>query len=138
MVRKTTSSKRPRSYHGLQRGIPSLRLPRIDTWQNEYPEREYTIHMEVPEFTCVCPKTGLPDFAVITIDYVPAKKCIELKSFKSYIVAYRDIGIFHEHAVNKVLDDFVAACAPRRARVTGDFNMRGGIHTVVSAEYQSE
>ena len=100
-----------------------------------YPDKEYTISLTISEFTCICPKTGLPDFATLTIDYVPDKDCIELKSFKEYIVFYRDVGIFHEHVVNKVLDDFTKACAPRKAKIVGDFNMRGGVHTVVSAEY---
>ena len=130
-------AQKTKTYRGLQGGIRSLKTPRIDTWENRYPEREYTIHMEVPEFTCVCPKTGLPDFATITIEYVPHHKCIELKSFKEYIVSYREVGIFHEHVVNKILDDFVASCQPRQATVTGNFNPRGGIHTVVSASFPS-
>ncbi len=92
--------------------------------------------MTIPEFTCVCPKTGLPDFATITIRYIPDKNCIELKSFKEYIVFYRDVGIFHEHVVNKILDDFVRACDPVNVEIIGDFNMRGGIKTVVKANYK--
>ena len=130
--------QRPASYEGLQENIRVLPTPAIETWENQYPDKEYTIHMEVPEFTCICPKTGLPDFATLTFEYVPAERCIELKSFKEYIVSFRTVGIFHEHVVNKVLGDLVAACHPRRASLKGDFNRRGGIHTVVSAEYQSQ
>ena len=123
-------------YEGLQDTIRSLTPPQIDTWINQYSDREYTIEMTIPEFTCVCPKTGLPDFATITIRYIPDKNCIELKSYKEYIVFYRDVGIFHEHVVNKILDDFVRACDPINVEVLGDFNMRGGIKTVVKANYK--
>lgn len=123
-------------YEGLQDNIRSLNPPQIDTWINQYSDREYNIEMTIPEFTCICPKTGLPDFATITICYIPDKNCIELKSFKEYIVFYRDVGIFHEHVVNKILDDFVRACDPINVEVLGDFNMRGGIKTVVKANYK--
>jgi len=123
-------------YEDLQEDIRILEMPEIDTSTNQYSDREYTIELTVPEFTCVCPKTGLPDFATITICYVPNKECIELKSFKEYIVFYRNVGIFHEHVVNKILDDFVCACDPRSAEIIGDFNVRGGIKTVVKANYK--
>ena len=123
-------------YEHLQDDIRNLKTPEIDTWTNQYSEREYTIELTVPEFTCICPKTGLPDFATITICYVPNQKCIELKSFKEYIVFYRNVGIFHEHVVNKILDDFVRACDPRSVEIIGDFNVRGGIKTVVKANYE--
>jgi len=123
-------------YEHLQDDIRNLKTPAIDTWTNQYSDREYTIELTVPEFTCVCPKTGLPDFATITICYVPEQKCIELKSFKEYIVFYRNVGIFHEHVVNKILDDFVRACEPRSVEIIGDFNVRGGIKTVVKANYK--
>ncbi|MFQ6041367.1 MAG: preQ(1) synthase [Candidatus Poribacteria bacterium] len=126
------------TYEHLQDDIRNLKTPQIDTWTNQYSDREYTIELTIPEFTCVCPKTGLPDFATIKISYVPDKKCIELKSFKEYIVFYRNVGIFHEHAVNKILDDFVRACNPKRVEIIGDFNVRGGIKTVVKADYQRE
>lgn len=122
-----------------QRHLKSLRpgsLPALEVVANRYAGREYVVHFEIPEFTCVCPKTGLPDFATLTIDYVPAKALIELKSLKLYIHAYRDLGVFHEHVANKVLDDLVAACRPRRARLSADFRVRGGIHTVVSVGYR--
>lgn len=128
--------KKHKSYEGLQEKIRDLKTPGIDVWENKYPDKEYTINLETEEFTCICPKTGLPDFATIRIEYCPAKWCIELKSFKEYLIAYRDIGIFHEHAVNKILEDLVKACGPRRISITGEFNIRGGIKTTVSANYE--
>jgi 7-cyano-7-deazaguanine reductase len=107
----------------------------LDTFANPKPDREYEIRFDCPEFTCVCPKTGQPDFATIRISYAPAAKCVELKSLKLYLWSYRDEGAFHEAVVNRILDDLVAALQPRRARVEGDFNVRGGIHTVVVAEH---
>ena len=107
----------------------------LETFENQYPEREYEIDISCPEFTCVCPKTGQPDFATINIKYVPAELCIELKSLKLYMYAYRNEGAFHEDVTNKILDDIVEACSPVRAEVTGDFNVRGGIKTVVKATY---
>ncbi|MBI4335884.1 MAG: NADPH-dependent 7-cyano-7-deazaguanine reductase QueF [Candidatus Omnitrophica bacterium] len=124
------------SYGRLQENIRRLKTPGIEVWDNKYPDKKYTINLETPEFTCVCPKTGLPDFAAIRIEYSPAKLCVELKSFKEYLVFYRDVGIFHEHVVNKILEDFVKACRPRRASVTGEFNARGGIRTTVTARYK--
>lgn len=123
-------------YEGLQAGIRRRKLPDIETWSNEYPDREYTIEIEISEFTCVCPKTGLPDFATIRIEYVPDRRCAELKSFKLYLTAYRDIGIFHEHAANRILDDFIRAVDPRRARIEARFNPRGGITTTVRREHE--
>ena len=108
---------------------------KIEVIDNKYKKRDYNVHIEFPEFTCVCPKTGLPDFANIIIDYIPDKKIIELKSLKLYFVSYRNVGTFHENVVNKILDDIVAACKPRSAKVVGEFNVRGGIKTTVSAEY---
>ena len=127
--------KKKNSYEGLQRHVRKLKTPKIDVWKNQYPDRDYAIHLTVPEFTCICPKTGLPDFATIKVSYGPDKTCLELKSFKYYIVFYRDIGIFHEHWVNKILDDVVRACRPRWARVEGVVNSRGGIQTTVVAEF---
>ena len=127
-----------KSYEGLQENIRNLKTPKIDVWRNQYSEREYSIYLSVPEFTCICPKTGLPDFAAINVTYSPNKTCLELKSFKYYIIAYRDVGIFHEHLVNKILDDIVNACHPRWAKVEGIVNARGGIHTTVVAEYKKE
>jgi len=107
----------------------------LETFENQYPETEYEIDISCPEFTCVCPKTGQPDFATIHLKYVPDKLCIELKSLKLYMFSYRDEGAFHEHVTNKILDDIVEACKPIRAEVTGDFNVRGGIKTIVRANY---
>lgn len=124
------------SYEGLQKKIRSLKTPVIETWKNQYADRDYVIKIDVPEFTCICPKTGLPDFAEITIRYIPDRLCLELKSFKYYTIFYRDIGIFNEHVINKMLDDIVKASSPRWAEIVGAFNARGGIRTTVSAEYK--
>jgi len=136
---KTQNSKlktQNSSYEGLQDRIRSLTTPPIEVWKNAYPDKIYTITLEIPEFTCICPKTGLPDFATIKIEYSPDKYCIELKSFKLYTIFYRNLGIFHEHVVNKMLDDFVKAAKPRGVKITGVFNPRGGITTTVSREYK--
>lgn len=122
-------------YEGLQNKIRKLRTPAIETWKNQYPDRDYVITIGIPEFTCICPKTGLPDFADITVRYIPDSLCIELKSLKYYTIFYRDVGIFNEHVTNKMLDDIVKACKPRWAEITGKFNARGGITTTVKAEY---
>jgi len=110
----------------------------IETFPNPRPERDYEIAIQCQEFTSVCPKTGLPDFGEIRITYVPDASCIELKSLKYYMIAFRNRGIFYEHATNQILDDLVAAIHPRRMRVVGDFSVRGGIKTVVTAEYLSK
>jgi 7-cyano-7-deazaguanine reductase len=109
----------------------------IETFPNPRPERDYEIVIDCPEFTSLCPKTGLPDFGEIRITYVPDARCIELKSLKYYIVAFRNRGIFYEHVTNEILDDLVAAIQPRRMTVVGDFSVRGGIKTVVTAAYES-
>jgi len=124
------------TYKGLQKNIRSLKTPKIDVWHNQYADKDYIVTLENPEFTCVCPKTSLPDFANIGIQYKPDKYCVELKSFKLYMLFYRDIGIFHEHAVNKILNDFVASCKPKWAHIKAEFNTRGGIKTTVDAEYK--
>jgi 7-cyano-7-deazaguanine reductase len=108
----------------------------LETFKNATPERDYTIRIESPEFTCLCPKTGQPDFATIRLEYVPDQKCVELKSFKLYIWSYRDEGAFHEKVTNTILNDLVAACDPRFMRVTGIFNVRGGVYTTVVAEHR--
>lgn len=107
----------------------------IDIFPNPHPERDYTIKMDCPEFTTVCPKTGQPDFGTIRIQYIPDQLCIELKSLKLYLWSYRHQGIFHEAVTNKILNDLVAACSPREMHVEGDFNVRGGISTVVTVDY---
>lgn len=124
------------SYEGLQDKIRKLKTPPIEIWKNQYPDRNYTIEIDIPEFTCICPKTGLPDFANIVIRYIPDKWCIELKSLKYYTLFYRNIGIFNEHVVNKLVDDFVKACKPLWVEIVGEFNARGGIKTIVSAKYK--
>jgi 7-cyano-7-deazaguanine reductase len=111
----------------------SARLPALETFANQFPD--YTITIEIPEFTSVCPKTGLPDFGTITIRYVPARRVLELKSLKDYILAYRNLGIFYENAVNRILEDIVRACRPKSAVVTGAFNPRGGIRSVIEAAH---
>lgn len=129
---------RKSSYEGLQGRIRSLKTPAIETWKNQYADRNYIIKIDIPEFTCICPKTGLPDFANIAIRYIPDRLCLELKSLKGYTIFYRGIGIFNEHVVNKILDDLVKAAWPRWAEVVGEFNPRGGIKTTVSAEYKKK
>lgn len=109
----------------------------LDTFPNPRPGRDFTIRMEIPEFTCLCPKTGQPDFATIELAYVPDELCVELKSLKLYIWSFRDEGAFHEDVTNRILDDIVAAIAPKFLRVTGDFNVRGGIWTKVVAEHRA-
>jgi len=109
------------------------KLPPIETFPNQFPD--YEIKIEYPEFTSICPKTRLPDFGTIIIRYVPEKSCIELKSLKMYLLAYRDLGIFYENAVNRILEDIVKACRPVRAVLTGEFSPRGGLKSVVEAHY---
>ncbi len=111
-------------------------LPEIETWPNQYPGYEITI--EAPEFTSVCPKTGLPDFGMLVLRYVPGPSCLELKSFKEYLLAYRNVGIFYENVVNRVLRDVVASCRPVKASLTGVFNARGGMSATVVAEYSED
>jgi 7-cyano-7-deazaguanine reductase len=126
------------TYEGRQNHIPGLKLPEIETWEFQYPGSATTLEVSVPEFTCICPKTGLPDFATLVISYVPNRLCLELKSFKEYMNAYRELGIFHEHVVNKVLTDCVRACKPRSMEVRGVFNARGGIQTTATAGYRGK
>ena len=109
----------------------------LENFPNPNPGRDYTIHMEMPEFTCLCPKTGQPDFATFYLDYVPDQHCVELKSLKLYMWSYRDEGAFHEAITNKILDDLVAITQPRYMRLVGHFNVRGGITTQVSAEFRN-
>ncbi|PWB72153.1 NADPH-dependent 7-cyano-7-deazaguanine reductase QueF [candidate division GN15 bacterium] len=122
-------------YEGLQSDIRQWQTPAIETFANIYPDRDYEIRMTTAEFSCICPRTGLPDFAELRLTYVPDKLCIELKSFKEYLLAYRNKGIFHENVVNRVLDDIIAAAKPRKARLEGIFNARGGIQTSVVREF---
>ena len=123
------------SYENLQEHIRALKTPSIEVWKNQYPQNRYVVAIDIPEFTCICPKTGLPDFATILIEYIPFKFCAELKSLKEYMTFYRNVGIFHEHFANKLMDDFVRASCPRWARITTRFNPRGGITTTVVREH---
>ena len=110
-------------------------LPEIECWPNQYPA-DYEIEIEMPEFTSVCPKTGLPDHGTLVLRYIPDKLCLELKSLKMYTLAYRNLGIFQENVVNRMLNDIVKACKPRAATLVGDFMPRGGVHTKVTAGYE--
>jgi len=116
-------------------GIDVL-LPKIECFENQF--RHYEITISIPEFTSVCPRTGFPDFGTITIRYIPDKRCVELKSLKMYILAYRSLGIFYENAVNRILRDFVKAVKPAQAAVTGEFNVRGGMKSTIEATYPSK
>ena len=107
----------------------------LETFENEYKDRDYVIEHTAPEFTSVCPKTGQPDFATIILEYIPNKLCVELKSYKIYLNSFRNDGIFYESVTNKILDDLVAVCKPRYMKITADFNARGGITSVVEVEY---
>ncbi len=118
--------------------MPSQPSKALETFDNPRPGRDYTIRIRIPEFTCLCPKTGQPDFATIHIEYVPALRCVELKSLKLYIWSFRDEGAFHEAVTNQILDDLVRACEPHFMRVSAEFNVRGGIYTTVVADYQSD
>jgi len=111
----------------------SAELPEIETWPNQFPD--YEIEIAIPEFTSVCPKTGLPDFGKLTLRYVPDKKCLELKSLKMYLLAYRNLGIFYENVVNRFLRDVVAAAHPVSATVTGEFTPRGGLQSKITATW---
>jgi 7-cyano-7-deazaguanine reductase len=117
--------------------MPSQPSRDLETFPNPRPGRPYLISMDCPEFTCVCPKTGQPDFATIRIRYVPEALCVELKSLKLYLWSFRDVGTFHEAVTNRICDDLAALLAPRWVEVTGDFAVRGGIHTVVTASHGS-
>lgn len=112
--------------------------PKLETFPNPRPERDYAIHMQIPEFTCLCPKTGQPDFATLFLDYIADRKCVELKSLKIYIGSFRDQGKFHEAVTNEILDTLVAATAPRFMRLTAKFFVRGGIFTTVVAEHRKK
>lgn len=108
----------------------------LETFDNPQPDRDYTIRIQMPEFTCLCPKTGQPDFAELLLEYIPDKKCVELKALKLYIWSFREEGAFHEDITNKILDDLVRATSPRFMRLTAEFNVRGGIYTSVVAEHR--
>lgn len=126
--------KKISSYENIQNHIQSLKTPDIESFTNIYPHNDYTIDFSIPEFTAICPKTGLPDFGTIYISYIPDKICVELKSLKEYILFYRNIGIFHENVVNKIYEDFYKTVKPRYLKVSGIYNVRGGIQTNVMRE----
>lgn len=115
--------------------MPSKPSKQLETFVNPAPRRDYRIHMEIPEFTCLCPMTGQPDFATLVLDYVPEKRCVELKSLKLYIWSFRNEGAYHEAVTHRILDDLVKALAPRYMRLSGHFYVRGGIYTTVVAEH---
>jgi len=110
----------------------------LETFENPQQERDYTIRIQVPEFTCLCPKTGQPDFAELTVEYIPDQLCVELKALKLYVWSFRDKGAFHEAVTNQILEDLVATTQPRFMRLTAEFNVRGGIYTTVVAEHRAE
>jgi 7-cyano-7-deazaguanine reductase len=118
--------------------MPTRPKSRLETFANPAPSRDYLIHMEIPEFTCLCPKTGQPDFATLLLDYVPDRKCVELKSLKLYVWSYRNQGAFHEAVTNRILDDLAGAVSPRFMRLTARFFVRGGIFTTVVAEQRKK
>lgn len=135
MRRKTKKTKTTRLGYDerhAKSGIDAP-LPEIETFPNQY--KGYEITIEIPEYTAICPKTGLPDFGTITVRYMPDKECLELKALKMYIHAYRNVGIFYENAVNRILRDVVAACRPVWAKVTGEFAARGGLRSVIEAKF---
>jgi len=117
--------------------MSTLPSKELEVFPNPKPSRDYTIHIESPEFTCLCPKTGQPDFATLKLEYIPDQFCVELKSWKIYLWSFRNEGGFHEDLTNRILDDLVAALKPRFMRLTADFNVRGGIYTTIVAEHRS-
>jgi 7-cyano-7-deazaguanine reductase len=140
-MQTTEAATAPPNQQGLDiRPTPreEMNLYPLDTFPYEYVGREIRIRFELPEFTCVCPFSDFPDFATFRIEYVPAERCVELKSLKLYINSFRDVKIFHEHVINVILEDFVRACDPLEVNIEGDFNVRGNIKTVVRASYKKE
>jgi 7-cyano-7-deazaguanine reductase len=117
--------------------MPTQPSTDLETFANPHPGRDYTIRIRIPEFTCLCPKTGQPDFATLHLEYVPDQRCVELKALKLYIWSFRDQGAFHEDVTNQMLDKLVSVCGPRFMRLTAEFNVRGGIYTTVVAEHRA-
>jgi 7-cyano-7-deazaguanine reductase len=139
LVRASTRVKRPQPENcEIRLEFAPMSSSTLETFPNPRPERDYEIAINCPEFTSVCPKTGLPDFGEIRITYVPDARCVELKSLKYYMIEFRNRGIFYENVTNQILDDLVAALQPRRMTVVGDFSVRGGIKTVVTATYAAD
>jgi 7-cyano-7-deazaguanine reductase len=116
--------------------MPTMPSKELEAFSNPHPDRDYSIRIRIPEFTCLCPKTGQPDFATLTLEYVPDLLCVELKSLKLYIWSFREEGAFHEEVTNRILNDLVAACEPRFMRLRAEFNVRGGIYTDVVVEHR--
>ena len=129
-------AKKQPSYEGLQEGIRKLKLAKLEVWKNQYHDKDYSVCLETDEFTCICPITGQPDFATITIRYIPDQHIVESKSLKLYLWSYRNEGTFHEHVTNQILEDLVEVLDPIYCHVTGAFNVRGGISITVDAEYE--
>src|SRR5262245_60078676 len=136
MSSKPTPRKSSASLTLLGSGGKARPSKRLETFPNPHPERDYAIHMRIPEFTCLCPKTGQPDFATLFLDYVPDRLCVELKSLKLYVWSFRNEGKFHEAVTNEILDDLVAATRPRGMRLTARFLVRGGIYTTVVVQHR--
>jgi len=129
--------KKAESYKDLQEGIKKLKIePPLQAFENKYQGKDYWVTFHTEEFTAVCPRTGLPDYAEIYIKYIPDKKVLESKSTKLYLTAYRNVGIFHEHAINKIFDDFISVVEPKEAIIEGYFNARGGIDIEVKMKYK--
>jgi len=126
------------SYESRQSNIRKLKTPKLEIFKNIYADKSFVVNFEIPEFTCICPKTGLPDFATFYVSYSPDKWCLELKSFKLYLVSFRNIGIFHENVLNKVMDDLIKALKPKSLELKGVFNPRGGIATTVERKYNKK
>jgi len=124
------------SYESRQSNIRKLKTPKLEIFKNIYADKSFVVNFEIPEFTCICPKTGLPDFATFYVSYSPDKLCLELKSFKLYLVSFRNIGIFHENVLNKVMDDLIKTLKPKSLELKGVFNPRGGIATTVERTYK--
>ena len=138
-----TINELKQQYEGLDQELPWKGEEAVDpscllTFQYEYPDQQSQVEIDTDEFTAVCPWTGLPDYGVLTISYVPGESCIELKSLKYYLLSYRDVGIVQEHAVNRILNDLVAICHPRSMKITLDYKVRGGLHTTVSVEHSRD
>ncbi len=138
-----TISELKEKYEGLDRQLPTKSEATIEsdcllTFEYEYPQRDTEVVIDTDEFTAVCPWTGLPDTGELVISYIPSHSCIELKSLKFYLLSYRDVGIVQEHAANRILNDLVACCNPRQMKITLDYKIRGGLHTVVNVEHRGD
>ncbi|MDP2208138.1 MAG: preQ(1) synthase [Bacteroidota bacterium] len=138
MKKKQTEQPQPLDRRYDTQPLETIDVEVLDTFPYEYPGRDLTINIDTDEFTAVCPFSGLPDFAVIKINYIPDKLCIELRSLKYYLMSYRNVGIYQEHAVNRILEDMVASCKPKWMQVIADYKVRGGVHTVTSVEYNKK